>query len=67
MYKRVIFGEVANESVAQLEEVTNRETFILATLALVVLLFGVWPSPLTETMHASVQQLVTHIAISKVH
>ena len=67
MYKRVIFGEVANKSIAQLEEVTSREIFILASLAAVVLLFGLWPAPLTETMNASVQQLIAHIAVSKVH
>ena len=66
MYKRVIFGEVANKSIAQLEEVTSREIFILASLAAVVLLFGLWPAPLTETMNASVQQLIAHIAVSKV-
>ncbi|MGR8918873.1 MAG: NADH-quinone oxidoreductase subunit M [Gammaproteobacteria bacterium] len=65
MYKRVVFGEVANPGVAALEDVTGREKLILAALALTVLVFGIWPAPLFEMMHASVEHLVAHVAQSK--
>jgi NADH-quinone oxidoreductase subunit M len=30
-----------------------------------VLLFGVWPNPMVEVMHATVDNLVNHITVSK--
>ncbi len=65
LVKRVVFGAVGNEGVAKLQDIDSRETFILGALAAVVLLIGVWPNPLLEVMHASVEQLVQHAAQSK--
>jgi NADH-quinone oxidoreductase subunit M len=65
MIKRVIFGEVANENVAALKDINNREFFILGTLAVAVLLLGIWPAPLLDVMHASVDHLVQQITQSK--
>lgn len=65
MYKRVIFGEVANDHVAELQDINSRETFFLAVLALAVLLFGIWPAPIFDMMHPTVQSLFTHILQSK--
>ncbi len=66
LVKRVIFGEVGNEGVAALKDINQRETVMLGLLAAVVLLFGVWPDPLVEVMHASVDHLVAHISVSKI-
>lgn len=66
MVKRVVFGSISNDAVANLTDVSSREFFILAVLALMVLLLGVWPEPLIEVMRASVQQVVEHISVSKV-
>jgi len=65
MVKRVIFGEVANEKVAALTDINAREAFILGTLAVAVLVLGVWPDPLVNVMHASVDHLLEHVLISK--
>ncbi|MCB1735910.1 MAG: NADH-quinone oxidoreductase subunit M, partial [Gammaproteobacteria bacterium] len=65
MVKRVIYGPVANENVAALEDLNSREFLIMAILAVAVLALGVYPAPLTEVMHASVENLVQHIAVSK--
>ena len=65
LVKRVVFGAIGNEGVAKLQDIDPRETFILGALAAVVLLIGVWPNPLLEVMHASVEQLVQHAAQSK--
>ena len=37
----------------------------LASLAVLVLLFGVWPNPLLEVMHPSVEHLVQQVLQSK--
>jgi NADH-quinone oxidoreductase subunit M len=65
MVKRVVFGEVANDKVATLQDVNGREALVLTTLALAVLLLGLWPQPLIELMDASVEHLLRHIAVSK--
>ncbi len=65
MIKRVIFGEVANENVAKLKDVNAREYAILGILAVLTILLGVWPNPLLEVMHATVENLVVHIADPK--
>jgi len=65
MYKRVIYGRVANENVARLSDINGRELIILVALAAVVLLFGIWPAPLLDVMHPTVDNLVQHIVQSK--
>jgi NADH-quinone oxidoreductase subunit M len=65
MYKRVIFGPVANDHVAALKDLNPREVMVLGALAIAVLAMGVYPVAFTEVMHASVNQLLRHIAVPK--
>ena len=65
MYKRVIFGDVANEKVAGLHDISSRETSFLLLLAVAVLLLGLWPAPLLELMDTTLNHLVEHISQSK--
>ncbi|MCZ6774100.1 MAG: NADH-quinone oxidoreductase subunit M [Proteobacteria bacterium] len=65
MYKRVIYGAVANPAVANLTDIDAREKFIMASLAVVVLFFGILPAPLFDMMGASVDQLIVQISQSK--
>jgi NADH-quinone oxidoreductase subunit M len=65
MVKRVIFGEVANKHVAELSDANARELLVLGLLAIAVLWLGVHPAPFTEIMHASVNDLLKHVAVSK--
>jgi NADH-quinone oxidoreductase subunit M len=66
MYKRVIFGAVANDQVRGLTDLSWRETTVLATLAAAVLLMGIYPLPFTEVMHASVNELLKHVGTPKI-
>lgn len=66
MVKRVIFGAVANDKVAALQDISRREFLMLAILAVAVLLLGIWPAPLLEVMDASVENLLLHMTQSKV-
>jgi NADH-quinone oxidoreductase subunit M len=61
LVKRVIFGEVANRNVEHLEDINAREALVLGVIAAAVLLVGLWPEPLVDLMHASVDQLLQHI------
>ncbi len=65
LVKRVIFGEIGNQHVAELEDVGTREIVMLSLLAAVVLLLGLWPDPLTSVMHATVDNLLQHMTATK--
>ena len=66
LVKRVIFGPVANEQVAAMQDLNGREYVVLAALAVAVLLIGLWPAPLVQTMEASMQHLLQQISLSKI-
>lgn len=65
MYKRVVFGAVANVNVETLEDISKREFMLLTILAFAVLWLGVYPFPLTEIMQATVGNLLEHMTHSK--
>jgi len=65
MYKRVVFGEVANSNVASLTDLSPREFLVLGLLAVAVLALGVWPYPFAEVLHVSVDGLLNHVTLSK--
>jgi len=65
LYKRVIFGKVANQHVEELTDLNAREVLIMSLLAVLVLAMGVYPLPLSEILHASVNDLLVHVAHSK--
>ncbi len=65
LVKRVIFGEVRNEGVATLKDINARETVILGVLAVAVLGLGLYPAPLVDVMHASIDNLIQHVIQSK--
>ena len=66
MYKRVIFGAVANPQVAELSDVNAREFVVLTLLAVATLGMGLYPLPFTDIMHSSVNELLRHVATSKI-
>jgi NADH-quinone oxidoreductase subunit M len=65
MYKRVYFGEVANDDVKQLTDLNAREFSMMALLAIATLWMGVYPKPFTDVMHSSVNNLITQVSASK--
>jgi len=65
MYKRVIFGAVANNHVAGLSDIGSREFLVLGLLAAAVLAMGLWPFPFADVLHTSVDGLLNHVTHSK--
>ena len=66
MVKRVLYGEIANDNVAKLEDVNNREFYVLMVLAISVLALGLWPAPLVDMMSASIESLLSKMSNSKI-
>jgi len=67
LVKRVVFGSIGNEHVAQLQDLSKREFFMLGLLAIAVLAMGLYPAPFTDVMQTSVADLLQHVAVSKVN
>jgi NADH-quinone oxidoreductase subunit M len=65
MTKRVIYGAVANEHVAELKDVGKRELAFLVLLTIAVLAMGIYPKPLSDVMNPSLQELLRHVAAGK--
>jgi NADH-quinone oxidoreductase subunit M len=65
LVKRVIFGAIANDNVARLKDVNGREFLVLGVLAASVVLMGVWPAPLLDVMHGSIEHLTRQILATK--
>ena len=65
MIKRVIYGDVANDDVAELKDLNQREFIVLGLLAAAVLLIGLWPGPLVDMMSVTIDQLVEYAGRSK--
>jgi NADH-quinone oxidoreductase subunit M len=65
LVKRVLYGAVGNDHVADMKDISKREFLILGLCAIPVIVFGVWPAPLLDVMHASVTNLVHHVVQSK--
>ncbi|MGE4370589.1 MAG: NADH-quinone oxidoreductase subunit M [Burkholderiaceae bacterium] len=65
MVKRVAFGDVANDNVRGMSDLSGREFLIMGIMAIAVLYMGIHPKPFTDVMHVSVDALLQHVSISK--
>jgi NADH-quinone oxidoreductase subunit M len=66
LVKRVVFGPVGNDQVAQLQDLNGREFLVLGVLAVAVLALGLWPAPLLEVMRPTIELLVQQMMLTKV-
>ena len=62
--KRVIFGITNNNEIKNLKDINNLEALMLITLAILVILFGFYPSPLMDTLSVSVNNLISNYEIA---
>jgi len=60
LYRRVIFGALEKESLKILLDLSAREKFLLYPLMILTIFFGIYPTPIFETIAGSVRALVTH-------
>jgi NADH-quinone oxidoreductase subunit M len=65
MYKRVVFGAVANSNVEALSDIDGRERLVLVLAAGAVLAIGLYPQPLAEMLHTSVGEILKLASQSK--
>ena len=65
MYKRVVFGAVANPHVEEMEDVNRREFWLLMLMAAFVLFMGLYPKFFTDLVQVSVENLLQHLSHTK--
>ncbi|TFW31688.1 NADH-quinone oxidoreductase subunit M [Massilia horti] len=65
MVKRVVFGAIGNQHVAEMTDLNKREFFMLIVLTVATLYMGLYPAPFTDTMQSSVAHLLEQVNISK--
>ena len=61
LYREVVFGEVKNEKLNTLKDMTSRELIIMVPLVILTILLGVYPSLVTDITSTSVGALITDI------
>lgn len=61
LYREVVFGEVTNEKLNDIKDMTRTEILILAPLAIFTLVLGVYPSLVTDITAVSVDALLADI------
>lgn len=59
LYRRVVFGKIANEGLESIDDMNYREIAIIVPLLIATILFGIWPMPILDVTAASVGDLVT--------
>ncbi len=58
LYRRVVFGQLTKPDLKTMTDLSPREIAIFAPLVATVILFGFYPDPLLNVMHASVENLL---------
>lgn len=66
MYKRVFFGPITNDQVAQLVDVGRLDKIIFVLLAFPIFFIGIYPQWLLNILHASVGHLLQVSLASKI-
>ena len=64
LYRAVIFGEQKNDKLEGIADMTGREIMIMAPLAVMTIVLGVYPSLITDITAVSVENLITQFETS---
>ncbi|MEE9375498.1 MAG: NADH-quinone oxidoreductase subunit M, partial [Rhizobiaceae bacterium] len=60
LYRRVVFGTLDKEALKSLLDLSGREKLILYPLVVLVIFFGVYPSPVFDVTQASIDNLISN-------
>jgi NADH-quinone oxidoreductase subunit M len=65
LYRRVIFGALTKDALKAITDLTPREVLVFAPLVFVVFWLGIYPSPVLNVTHASVQNIVERLDVAR--
>jgi len=58
LYRRVVFGRIANSDLKNMKDLNKTELYILSSLVILVIFFGIYPDPLFKTVDISINNLI---------
>jgi NADH-quinone oxidoreductase subunit M len=58
LYRRVVFGKLVSSELKKVADLNSIETYILISLAFLILFFGFYPAPLFDTIGTSINNLI---------
>ena len=64
LYKRIIFGTITNNKLADILDINTREKIILIPLAISVILIGIFPNLFLDPMRLSLELIITNYEIA---
>ncbi|MBC6402215.1 MAG: NADH-quinone oxidoreductase subunit M [Hyphomonadaceae bacterium] len=64
LYRAVIFGEQSNDKLDNIEDMKRHEIAVLASLAVMVIVLGVYPSLITDITAVSVENLINRFNVA---
>lgn len=67
MYKRVFWGPIVSDKVAALHDVNNLDRLIFVLLAIPIFFIGLYPGPLLNIFHASIEHILQLSTQSKLY
>jgi NADH-quinone oxidoreductase subunit M len=65
LYRRVIFGTLTKDSLKAIVDLSPREVLVFAPLLAVVVWLGIYPTPVLDVMHVSVQNIVERLDVAR--
>lgn len=65
LYREVVFGTITKPEVSALKDITPREIALLVPLAILVVVFGVYPMPILNMSNATVEALIAALPMGK--
>jgi len=60
LYRAVIFGEIRNDKLSDIQDMTGTEILIIAPLAIFTIVLGVYPALVTDITGPAVENLITN-------
>ena len=64
LYGRVIFGKIINSDIKKMEDLNKPEIYIMISLAFLIMLFGIYPEPLLNTINVTISNLIENYQIN---
>ncbi len=64
LYRRVVFGALTKESLKSLFDLSGREKAVIYPLIVLVIVFGVYPTPIFNVITVSVNALINNVTVS---
>ncbi|MBL0318218.1 MAG: NADH-quinone oxidoreductase subunit M [Alphaproteobacteria bacterium] len=61
LYARVVFGKMKHDDLKDISDLDCREYGYLVTLAAMAIVFGIYPKPILEPLHASVNYVIQQV------